>query len=86
MLKIFLTIIFLIPSMLGLAEILHILKLYILKPSKPSIAYKIIFLTNDMPLEHMSYIIEQYRWQGRSNYIYRLIPYIFQNYLHQVMN
>ena len=62
-----LLILFLIPAMLGLAEILHILKLYILKPEKPIISYKVVILTNTSPLEHMKYVIEQYLWQKEKN-------------------
>ncbi len=58
---------FLIPAMFGLAEILHILKLYILKPNKQLISYKLIVLTNDLPVIQMKYNIEQFLWNGRKN-------------------
>lgn len=67
MVEIFLVILFLIPAMLGLAEILHILKLYILKPQNPIISYKMIILTDSSPVEHMKYVIEQYLWQSKKN-------------------
>lgn len=67
MFEIILTIIFLIPAMLGLAEILHISKLQILKPSKQMIAYKIVILTEETAIENMRYAIEQYLWQSGGN-------------------
>ena len=67
MAEICLMILFLIPAMLGLAEILHILKLYILKPQNPIIAYKVVILTDDMPLEIMKYVIEQHVWNKNNS-------------------
>lgn len=67
MVTIFLFVLFLIPAMLGIAEILHIIKLFILKPQKSIISYKIVILTNDMPFEHMKYVIEKYIWQHSKN-------------------
>ena len=67
MFEIFLLVLFLIPAMLGLAEILHILKLHILKPQKPMISYKVIILTDDTAVENMRYAIEQYLWQPGNN-------------------
>ena len=67
MFEIFFLILFLIPAMLGLSEILHILKLYILKPKKAMISYKIVILTNDTAVENMRYAIEQYLWQAERN-------------------
>lgn len=67
MTEIILLFIFLIPAMLGLAELLHILKLFILKPQKPIISYKVIFLTNDSAVQQLQYILEQYMWIGKNN-------------------
>ncbi len=67
MFEIFFWILFLIPAMLGLAEILHFVKLYILKPKKAMISYKVVILTNDTAVENMRYAIEQYLWQAGRN-------------------
>ncbi len=67
MVEIILAFLFLIPAMLGLAELLHIFKMYILKPSDPVICYKTIILTNDNPLSQMFYEIEKYTWHGKSS-------------------
>ena len=67
MIEICLVILFLIPAMLGLAEILHILKLYILKPQNPIISYKVIILTDSTPIEDMKYVIEHYLWLSKKN-------------------
>lgn len=67
MVKIILIVLFLIPAMLGLAELLHIFKLFLLKPKKSLLSYKIIILTDNSPLEQMRYVIEQYIWQSEKN-------------------
>ena len=66
MVEIILAVLFLIPAMLGLAELLHIFKMYILKPTKPVICYKIIILTNDNPLSQVIYETEKYSWHGKT--------------------
>ena len=67
MVKIILTILLLIPTMLGLAELIHNFKLYLLKPEKALISYKVILLTDNSPIEQMRYVIEQYLWQSEKN-------------------
>ena len=67
MFKIFLLFLALVPMMLGLAELIHILKLRILKPKNPIISYRVVILTNNMPLEHMRYVTEQYLWYSGKN-------------------
>ncbi len=67
MAEFFLVFIFLIPTVLGLSELLHILKLNILKPKKPSVSYKVIILTDNFPVEQMLFEIEKYKWLGKHN-------------------
>ena len=66
MLEIFCILILFIPLILGLAELLHAVKLYILKPKKSLISYKIIFLLNENCVEQLLYAKERFLWQGRS--------------------
>ena len=66
MLKIFLILILFIPLILGLSELLHTFKLYILKPKKPLVSYKIIFLTDENCVEELLYAKERFLWQGRN--------------------
>lgn len=64
-----LILILLIPVILGLAELLHIFKLSVLRPKKPIVAYKMIFLTDDSCVEQLLYAKEQFLWQGKSQYL-----------------
>ena len=64
MVEIVFMILFLIPAVLGIAEILHIFKSYFLKPKKDIISYKIIILTNNDPVNQFLYVAEQCLWQG----------------------
>lgn len=54
----------LIPTMLGLAELLHYLKSYILSPKKRIPSYLLVNLVNTSPQLQLSLVIEKYRWQG----------------------
>ncbi len=61
-----LLLLFLIPAMLGIAEILHIFKLYVLKPREPMISYKVVVLTDGTALAQLRFVAEQYIWSGKS--------------------
>lgn len=63
MVEIVFFIIFLVFAVLGLAEVLHILKCRLLKPKKDIISYRVIILTNDNPENQLLYAIEQCLWQ-----------------------
>jgi len=65
MVEIILSVLFLIPAMLGLSELLHILKIRILSPKKPVISYNVIILNNDKPHQQLQHAIYQYLWHGR---------------------
>ena len=67
MFDIIFVVLFMIPAMLGLAELLHILRLRLLKPDNKVLCYKVIILTNDNPMSQMLYEIEKYAWQGKSS-------------------
>lgn len=67
-LKIFLAFVFLIPAMLGVAEILHKLKIIILAPKRADVSYNVIFLNNSEPVEQLSNAIYQSNWHGREYY------------------
>ncbi|MBQ6825501.1 MAG: hypothetical protein IJP34_02435 [Clostridia bacterium] len=62
MVEIVFFIIFLFFAVLGLAEVLHILKCRLLKPKKDIISYRIIILTNDNPENQLLYAVEQCLW------------------------
>lgn len=64
MAEIILFLVFLIPAMLGLAEILHILKLYILYP-KTAASYVLVFLKGENASEQLMLALEQYFWLGK---------------------
>ena len=64
MIEIILILMLLFPSMLGLAEILHFIKVYILlskvKPQKTVLVY----LKGKKSVEQLEYVIEEYHWYG----------------------
>ncbi len=62
----FMGLFFLIPATLGLAEILHILKRLILKPTKPYSSTTLIFIDGENAPLQLLYAAEQYLWQGKS--------------------
>lgn len=57
--------IFLVPAMLGTAELLHILKLYIAFPGKGMCSYSVIFLGNEDFAEKIKYACDQLLWYGK---------------------
>ena len=64
MAEILLCLFFLIPAMLGLSEIFHILKLYILFPKRIT-SYVIVYLNNENASGQLQYALEQYFWLGK---------------------
>lgn len=69
MIEIILLILCLIPAMLGLAELLHSLKLYILAPKNKAISYTVICLTGYSPQQQLRFAIEKYSWMGEKSII-----------------
>ncbi len=65
MLEVIFFLLFLIPAMLGISELLHTLKILILAPKKPVISYNIIILNNDNPHQQLLHTVYQYAWYGR---------------------
>ena len=61
-----LIILLLFPSMLGIAELLHQVKIYILLPkTKPEKAV-VVYLKGEKAVEQLMYILQEYRWHGES--------------------
>lgn len=65
MAEIILLLIFLVPAMLGTAELLHILKLYIAYPKNMLGGYYLIFLTEQNAALQLHSAIERANWLGR---------------------
>lgn len=49
---------------LGLAEVIHAIRLYIFSPRKKPLSYMVIYLNADDPESQLKYVGEQYLWQG----------------------
>ena len=54
-----------ILCILGLAEVIHAIKLYIFSPKKKALTYQVIYLSSQDAENQLRYIGEKYRWQGR---------------------
>lgn len=50
---------------LGLAEVIHALKLYIFSPKKKPLSYLVVYLGKDDPESQLRYLGEKYLWQGK---------------------
>lgn len=64
MMEILLAFIFIFPTILGVCEILHFIKIHITASQKPNRLYTVIVLDNDSPQEQLNYIINQLVWYG----------------------
>ncbi len=51
-------------AMLGLAEVLHNFKMFLLKPKKERPSYRLVFLEGDDALQTLNSAIAEYRWRG----------------------
>ncbi len=69
MIKSILLIICLIPTMLGVSEILHWLRLLILAPEKKPITYTVVCLTSDSAKEQIRFAAAKYSNSGHKNII-----------------
>lgn len=58
-------IIFTIPALFGLAELLHLLKVYIISPKEYASKYLIIFLGEKSPFGQLALTAEEFFWRGR---------------------
>ncbi len=65
MLEIIFVLVFLIPSMLGVAEILHLIKSYILSSKKKPRKLLLVYLTGDDALLQLKSVIEELNWHGK---------------------
>lgn len=54
----------LVPAMLGIAEIMHLIKLYLIERNNSLSPYIIIILKNETANEQILSVVENYRWQG----------------------
>lgn len=50
---------------LGLADIIHAIRLCVFSPKNKAITYLVIYLKADDPESQLKYVGEQYLWQGR---------------------
>ena len=62
--EIILFLVFLIPAMLGLSEIIHIFKTCLLYP-KNTDSYVLIYLSDENPALKLNFVLEQYYWLGK---------------------
>ncbi|MBR7132482.1 MAG: hypothetical protein IKD04_03025 [Clostridia bacterium] len=55
----------LLLAVLGLAELIHSVKLCLLAPKEAAISYKIIFLKGSLPQHQLKIAVEQSAWSGK---------------------
>ncbi len=60
-----LLILLLFPSMLGLAELMHLAKTYILAPKVHPKKTVVVYLYGECAVEQLKLILEEYNWQGK---------------------
>ena len=56
---------FLVPAMLGLAEIIHFAKVYIMLPRRRASKYLLVFLNDQNTLRQLWCLLEEYKWSGK---------------------
>ncbi len=57
--------VFIIPALLGFAELLHLLKVYIISPKIRAVKYCIVFLGDNAPCKQLALAAEELFWRGR---------------------
>ena len=72
MIQIFFTMMFLIPTILGIAEILHFIKIYIINPRPKVQKYVLLFLCGENCFEQLKVLFDEYVWKGK-NYAEKII-------------
>lgn len=55
-----------ILALMGLSELIHIVRLSIISPKKRAVSYSLVFLDKDFVKEQIDYIISQALWQGEN--------------------
>lgn len=60
-----LLVLLLFPSMLGLAEIIHLAKVYIISPKIKPKKVVIVYLYGEQALEQLKLVLEEYSWHGK---------------------
>ncbi len=68
----FLLILLLFPSMLGIAELMHLAKVYIISPKSKPKKVVIVYLYGEYALEQLRLILEEYSWHGK-NYAQQIV-------------
>ena len=58
-------IVFIIPAILGVAELIHLLRVYIICPKINSTSYLIIFLGESSPCKQLAFAAEELSWRGK---------------------
>lgn len=66
MIETILIILLLFPSMLGLAELLHLARNYILLPKTKPKKTVIVYLNGEKSVEQLMFVLQEYRWHGDS--------------------
>ena len=57
--------IFIIPALLGVAELIHLLKVYIISPKITATKYLIVFLGDNSPCKQLAFAAEELFWRGK---------------------
>ena len=56
---------FTIPALLGVAELIHLIKVYIISPKNTAVKYLLIFLGKNSPYEQLTTVAEEFFWRGK---------------------
>ena len=57
--------IFTVPAVFGLAELIHLFKCYIIRPKKFAAKYLLLFLGDNEPYEQLISALEELIWSGK---------------------
>ncbi len=57
-------ILLLFPSMLGLAELMHLARVYIIFPKVKPEKTVVVYLSGERSLEQLQYVLSEYAWHG----------------------
>ncbi len=70
--EVFIFLCLVVLSVIGLCDLMHYIKLLLLKPSKRVDSTLLIKLSGENDFENLNYILEKFRWQG-SNLAKRVV-------------
>ncbi len=59
-----LMVLLLFPSMLGIAELIHLAKVYIISPKVKPEKTVVVYLKGEQAVGQLQYILQEYAWQG----------------------